>query len=65
MIQPFILTLLVVGAIACNTETVQAHKRNNVTPNFTVQFTAALPEQTAPVSTVYGAIVTEYINVRV
>lgn len=33
------------------------------TPTHTVQFTPSLPSQVPPISTVYGAILTKYLNV--
>lgn len=32
-------------------------------PSLTIQFTPSMPVQTPPVSTVYGAIMTSYLNV--
>lgn len=36
---------------------------NNNWPSLTMQFTPSMPIQKAPVSTVYGAIMTSYLNV--
>lgn len=50
--------------VACQTETPQCaapYLKN--TPTHTVQFTPAMPSQTAPTSTVYGAILTKHLNV--
>lgn len=59
LVIPFLL-----GFVACQTNTPQcAAPSIMLTPTHTMQFTPSLPAQIAPTSTVYGAVLTKYLNV--
>lgn len=63
MVFAFVVPFLL-GSVACQTITPQcAALSPKPTAPHTVQYTAFLPEQIAPTSTIYGAILTKHLNV--
>lgn len=58
--KPTFALLFLLGLAACDVPTCSG---NEPTASLTMQFTARIPPQIAPISTVYGAIMTSFLNV--